>query len=148
MTSGVWRGTILGWRAASGAWRETRLMKVQHYRQLDVWQLAMELAEKSYLSTKGFPREELFGLTSQIRRSAVSIPANIAEGQGREHTKEFLNHLSIDRGSLMELETHLMLSQRVELLKQVELDSLLALTDRLSRMLSGLRKALEKRLEN
>ena len=70
-------------------------MKVQHYRQLEVWQLAMDLAERCYQATKGFPKEELFGLTSQIRRSAVSIPANIAEGQGREHTKEFLNHLSM-----------------------------------------------------
>jgi four helix bundle protein len=122
-------------------------MKVQHYRQLEVWQLAMDLAERCYQATKGFPKEELFGLTSQIRRSAVSIPANIAEGQGREHTKEFLNHLSIARGSLLELETHLMLSQRIGLLQQPELDSLLTMTDRLSRMLSGLRKALEKRLD-
>jgi four helix bundle protein len=122
-------------------------MKVQHYRQLEVWQLAMDLAERCYQATKGFPKEELFGLTSQIRRSAVSIPANIAEGQGREHTKEFLNHLSMARGSLLELETHLMLSQRIGLLQQPELDSLLTMTDRLSRMLSGLRKALEKRLD-
>ena len=121
-------------------------MKVQHYRQLEVWQLAMDLAERCYQATKGFPKEELFGLTSQIRRSAVSIPANIAEGQGREHTKEFLNHLSMARGSLLELETHLMLSQRIGLLQQPELDSLLTMTDRLGRMLSGLRKALEKRL--
>jgi four helix bundle protein len=122
-------------------------MTVQHYRQLEVWQFAMDLAAKCYLTTKGFPKEELFGLTSQIRRSAASIPANIAEGQGREHTKEFLNHLSMARGSLMKLETHLMLSQRVGMLQQAELESLLALTDRVSRMLSGLRKALEKRLE-
>ena len=122
-------------------------MKVQHYRQLEVWQLAMDLAERCYQATKGFPKEELFGLTNQIRRSAVSIPANIAEGQGREHTKEFLNFLSISRGSLLELETHLMLSQRIGLLQQPELDSLLTMTDRLSRMISGLRKALDKRLD-
>ncbi|MGO9471342.1 MAG: four helix bundle protein [Isosphaeraceae bacterium] len=107
----------------------------------------MDLAEKCYQTTKTFPKEELFGLTSQIRRASSSIPANIAEGQGRDHTKEFLNHLSIARGSLMELETHLMLSQRVGFLQQAELDSVLAATDRISRMLSGLRKALEKRLE-
>ena len=123
------------------------MMTVQDYRQLEVWQFAMELAEKCYLATKGFPKEELFGLVSQIRRAAASIPANIAEGQGRAHTKEFLNHLSIARGSLMELETHLTLSQRVELLQLVELEKLLALTDRISRMLSGLRKALEQRLK-
>ena len=125
--------------------RETK-MTVQHYRQLEVWQFALELAEQCYRATREFPKAELFGLVSQIRRAAASIPANIAEGQGREHTKEFLNHLSIARGSLMELETHLLLSQRVGLLGQAELDRLLALTDRISRMLSGLRKALEKRL--
>jgi four helix bundle protein len=122
-------------------------MSVQHYRELEVWQLAMDLAEKCYQTTKDFPKLELFGLTSQIRRSAASIPANIAEGQGREHTKEFLNHLSIARGSLMEVETHLMLSQRVGLLHRAKVESLLAPTDRIGRMQSGLRKALEKRLE-
>jgi four helix bundle protein len=120
---------------------------VQHYRQLEVWQLAMDLAEKSYQATQRFPKAELFGLVSQIRRAAVSVPANIAEGQGRDHTKEFLNHLSIARGSLMELETHLLLSQRVGMLEQPELEDLLALSDRISRMLSGLRKALEQRLQ-
>jgi four helix bundle protein len=130
-----------------GAWREGVRMIVQSYRQLEVWQYAMELAEKCYQATKGFPREELFGLTSQIRRAASSIPANIAEGQGRDHTKGFLKPLSIARGSLMELETHLILSQRVGLLQQAEVEGLLVLTDRIARMLSGLRKALEKRLE-
>lgn len=122
-------------------------MVVQSYRELEVWQFAMELAEKCYQVTRNFPKEEMFGLTSQIRRAAVSIPANIAEGQGREHTKEFLHHLSIARGSLMELETHLLLSRRVGLLNQDDLDQCLTLTDRISRMLSGLRKALEKRLK-
>src|SRR5205085_7174473 len=107
----------------------------------------MELAEKCYLATREFPKQELFGLVSQIRRAAGSIPANIAEGQGREHTKEFLNHLSMARGSLMELETHLLLSQRVGFLDQAELERLLAVAERISRMLSGLRKALERRLE-
>ena len=137
---------------AGGGWREKKSSEevplvVQHYRQLEVWQMAMALAEKCYLVTKTFPKEELFGLTSQIRRAAASVPANIAEGQGREHTKEFLNHLSIARGSLLEVETHLMLSQRVGLLPQGELDNLLKLTDRISRMLSGLRKALQQKLK-
>jgi four helix bundle protein len=88
-------------------------MAVQSYRELEVWQVAMSLAEECYKVTKGFPKDELFGMTSQIRRAAASIPANIAEGQGREHTKEFMNHLSIARGSLKELETHLILAQRV-----------------------------------
>jgi four helix bundle protein len=106
----------------------------------------MDLAEECYRATKGFPKEELFGMTSQIRRAATSIPANIAEGQGREHTTEFLHHLSVARGSLMELPPPLILSQRVGLLDQTKATSLLIQTQRISRMLSGLRKALEKRL--
>jgi four helix bundle protein len=121
-------------------------MPLQSYRELEVWQLGMDLAVECYRATKPFPREELFGLTSQIRRAAVSIPANIAEGQGRQHTKEFLNHLSMARGSLMELETHLTLSHRLGLIDQPTLDTLLSATDRISRMLSGLRKSLEKLL--
>ena len=121
-------------------------MTVRHYRDLRVWQLAMDLAEQCYLATKGFPMEERFGLTSQIRRAAASIPANIAEGQGRQHTREFLNYLSIARGSLMELETHLLLSQRVGLLVQTTLNPLLMMSDEIGRMLSGLRRALEGRL--
>lgn len=122
-------------------------MSLRDYRELEVWQLAMDLAEKCYLATKGFPREAMFGLVSQIRRAAAAIPANIAEGQGRAHTKEFLNHLSIARGSLMELETHLSLSQRVGLLQVLQVTPLLAQTDRISRMLSGLRSALLRRLK-
>ena len=121
-------------------------MAVKQYRELEVWQLAMDVATECYQVTKVFPKDELFGMTSQIRRAAASIPANIAEGQGRESTKEFLNFLSISRGSLMELETHLMLCQRVGLLQQEQLDPLLSMTDRISRMLSGLRKRLESRL--
>ena len=121
-------------------------MPLKHYRELEVWQLAMDLAQECYRVTKAFPKEELFGMTSQIRRAAASIPANIAEGQGRLHTKEFLNHLSMARGSLTELETHLILSQRVGLLSQVDLGNLLQVTDRVSRMISGLRRSLQKRL--
>ena len=99
-------------------------MRIQSYRELEVWQVAMDLAEQCYLATRSFPREELFGMTRQIRRAAASIPANIAEGQGRQHTKEFLNHLSIARGSLKELETHLILSHRVGLLAQEQLGPL------------------------
>jgi four helix bundle protein len=121
-------------------------MALQNYRELEVWQRGMILAEECYKVTRNFPKEELFGMTSQIRRAAASIPANIAEGQGRQHTKEFLNHLSMARGSLKELETHLILCQRVGLLDSPTLERLLALTDEISRMMSGLRKALEARL--
>ena len=123
-------------------------MSVQHYRQLNVWQRAMELAEQCYQATRTFPKEELFGMTAQIRRAAASIPANIAEGQGRRHTKEFLNHLSMARGSLMEVETLLMLSQRVGLLSSQSVDTMLTTADEIGRMLSGLRQSLESKLDN
>ncbi len=121
-------------------------MAVQSYRDLEVWQLGMDLVEQCYRSTLQFPKAELFGMTSQIRRASVSIPSNIAEGQGRDHTKEFLRSLSIARGSLTELKTHLLICLRVNLLKEHEVNPQLALTDRISRMMTGLRKALEKRL--
>jgi len=120
-------------------------MTVRDYRDLEVWQLAMTLAEKCYEVTKRFPKEEMFGMTAQIRRASSSIPANIAEGRGRSGTKEFLNFLSVARGSLMELETHLQLSHRVRLLEKSQLDELLQLSDRVSRMLSGLRNSLRAR---
>jgi four helix bundle protein len=104
----------------------------------------MDLAEQCYRVTRTFPKEELFGMTSQIRRAAASIPANIAEGQGRQHTSEFLNFLSIARGSLKEVETHLILAQRVELLTSAQLEPVLTLADRVSQMLTALRKALER----
>jgi len=119
---------------------------LQCCKDLEVWQVAMDLAEQCYRATRAFPKEELFGLVSQVRRAAGSVPANIAEGHGREHTREFLHHLSIARGSLMELETHLLFSRRVSLLEQGNLDPLLALIERVSKMLSRLRQALEKRL--
>lgn len=121
-------------------------MAIQTFRELEVWQVAMELAAECYRLTKTFPKDELFGMTSQVRRASASIPANIAEGQGREHTKEFLNFLSIARGSLMELQTLLLLAQRVDLLNEADLVPLSTLCERISQMISRLRQALEKKL--
>ncbi len=121
-------------------------MRVQSFRDLEVWKIAMDLAAECYRVTKAFPKDELFGMTSQIRPAAASIPANIAEGQGREHTKEFLHHLSIARGSLMEVQTHLLLAQRVDLLNAHQWNHLLPICERISQMLSRLRQALEKKL--
>ena len=121
-------------------------MTVDSYRELDVWKVAMQLAVDSYRVTKAFPKDELFGMTSQIRRAAASIPANIAEGQGREHTKEFLYHLSVARGSLKELETHLLLCQQVGLLKEADLPPLMTLCDRISQKISRLCQALKRKL--
>ena len=115
---------------------------MRRYRDLEVWQQSVDLALASYRWTEHFPSREMYAITSQIRRAAVSVACNIAEGQGSAHTNEFLNHLSMARASLMELETHLILSQRVGLLQQPELETLLELTNRISRMLTGLRKTL------
>lgn len=86
-------------------------MTVQCYRDLLVWQKAMEVVLACYRLSETFPKTETFGLASQLRRAAVSIPANIAEGHGREHLGDYLHHLSIANGSLMEAETHLLLAE-------------------------------------
>ena len=88
-------------------------MSITNYRDLLVWQKAMDLVESSYRMTRSFPKEESFGLAAQLRRAAVSVPANIAEGQGRHTTKEFLRFLSIASGSLKELETHMLIAERL-----------------------------------
>jgi len=88
---------------------------INSYRDLQVWQDGMALAETCYRLAKDLPREELFAMSSQIRRSASSVPANIAEGHGRENTQSFIQYLRIAQGSLKELETHLLLSARVGL---------------------------------
>jgi four helix bundle protein len=133
--------------------REARKIKqlfkgtaMQHYQQLLVWQKAMDLTVFCYAITKFFPAEERFGLTSQMRRASVSVPSNIAEGHGRFHTKEFLNHLSMARGSLAELETQFMIAQRVGYLAQDQLAKALAMTDEIGRMTTGLRQSLEAKL--
>jgi four helix bundle protein len=103
----------------------------------------MDLAEQCYRVTKPFPREEQYGFTSQIRRSAVSIPANIAEGYGRDGTASFVQFLRIAQGSQKELETHLLLAIRVELLAQKDAEPILAVIERVGRMLRNLIRSLE-----
>ena len=100
-------------------------MGIQSYRDLKVWQVGMDLAEECYLATRIFPKEELYGMISQIRRASASIPANIAEGHGRKTKKEYIQFLYIAQGSLKELETHLMLARRVKLSSSEVIDSLL-----------------------
>ncbi|MEI8701529.1 four helix bundle protein [Mesorhizobium sp. ISC15] len=92
--------------------------RIESYRDLKVWQSAMVLAEDCYRLTKGFPKEEIYGMTSQVRRSAVSIAANIAEGYGRENRGSFVQFLRMAQGSLKELETHILLACRVGLLQR------------------------------
>lgn len=120
---------------------------IQSYRDLRVWQEAMNLAEDCYRLTKQFPREELFGLTSQIRRAASSVPANIAEGYGRESTNAYINQLRIAQGSLKEVETHLLLSQRVGIAKAEVIDSLLSRSESTGKMLRGLIRSVQGSIE-
>ena len=116
-------------------------MSIESYRDLRVWQMGMDLTVDLYRKTQPFPSEEKFGLTSQIRRAASSIPANIAEGHARGR-KEYLQFLKIASGSLTELETHLMIAQRVGYLPETTLNELLTTTEILGKMLNKLRSSL------
>ncbi len=119
--------------------------EVKSFRDLLVWQKGMDLVVEVYRVAKLLPQTELYGLTNQIHRSAVSIPANIAEGHGRDHLGDYLHHLSIASGSVAELETHLLIAQRVSLLKANNLEPALTLISEVSRMLAGLTKSLKAR---
>ena len=99
-------------------------MGLKTYRELDVWKKAIDLVEAVYVLTATFPASERYGLASQLQRSAVSIAANIAEGYGRSHRGDYLHHLSISRGSLMEVETHLTLAVRLKLASREDVSAL------------------------
>lgn len=118
---------------------------ITNYRDLVVWQKGMALVSAVYKLTRTFPDSERFGLASQIQRAAVSIPSNIAEGQGRLATKEFRQFLGIARGSLKELETQLLISIDLAYASAEDVDTCLGLTDEIGRMLNALIKALERR---
>jgi four helix bundle protein len=119
-------------------------MAVESYRDLIVWQKGMDLAVACYQLTRTFPREELYGITSQIRRASSSIPANIAEGYGREHRNEYIRFLQIAQGSLKELETHLILSARVTLTTEPTIAPILTRCDEVGRMLRALIRKLQE----
>ena len=121
-------------------------MAVGSYRDLLVGQKAMDYVVACYRATDCFPKEERYGLASQLKSAAVSIPANIAEGQGREHTREFMNFLSIARGSLCETETHLLVAERLGYLRPDDVKALAVTSDEIARMLTGLIRSLEKKL--
>ena len=120
-------------------------MSVKSYRDLIVWSKSMELVECIYRLTSTFPREEIYGLTNQLRRAAISIPSNIAEGQGRQSTREFLNFLSIARGSLFEVETQVLVANRLQYLQAAQRDNVLSTTQEIGKLLNGLMKSLRAR---
>lgn len=121
-------------------------MKVNSYRDLKVWQVGMEIAAMVYRLTEKFPKQEAYGLTSQVQRAAVSIPSNIAEGHARDSTKEYLCALSIARGSLAELETQLLLSESLGYLTKADLESVLSKTNEIGKMLNALQQSLKTTL--
>ncbi len=120
-------------------------MGISTHRDLDAWQRGMTLAEACYRATAGFPPSEVYGLTSQIRRAAVSIPANVAEGYCRRSTRAYANHVAIALGSHGELETLLELSTRLGFLGSIELVPLCA---QVGKLLSGLHRSLEGKLHS
>jgi len=115
---------------------------VKNYKELDVWQKAVRLAIEVYRVTSRFPDAEKFGLISQLRRAATSIPANIAEGWGRGTTKEYIQFLLIARGSLMEVETHAIISRHLHYLGQEQLVALQRQIEEVGKMLNGLIQSL------
>ena len=119
---------------------------IRSFRDLRVWQAGMELVEQVYLLTRTFPKPETYGLTLQIQRAAVSIPSNIAEGQSREHGKEYLHHLSMAQGSLAELQTQLEIAGRLGYVQAEPLSQALDRATSLAKQLRALRKALAKSL--
>lgn len=117
---------------------------METFKNLVVWQEAMNLVEIVYLATKGFPKEEIYGLTSQIRRAAVSIPSNIAEGNGRFSQKDYAHFLLIANGSLKELETQILISERIKYLSKEKLEEIAKQIGSVGRLLTALRKSLDK----
>ena len=123
----------------------TESTKAKHYKDLQIWQKGILLAQAVYKLTEKFPAEERYGLIAQMRRSAVSIPSNIAEGQARQGTKEFLQFLSHANGSLAELETQLVLSEKLGLCDPKTLSEVLRNVDELQRMIRAMRRSLASR---
>ena len=115
------------------------------YRELIAWQKAMRFVTEIYEVTRRFPSEERYGITNQLRRAAVSVPSNIAEGQARFSQKEFHHFLSQARGSLVEIETQLLIARDLKYIQAARAETLLGLTDELGRILNGLISSIKSR---
>ena len=126
---------------------DERAEQIRDYRDLIVWKEAMDIAEDVYRLTRQFPREEMFSMTSQLRRCAASIPANIAEGYGRGTRKDYVRHLMIAQGSLKELETHLIIAAEVDCAAKADLEPILDRCDQLGRGLGSLIRALRAKID-
>ena len=118
--------------------------QIQSFRDLIAWQKAIELCKGVYAASATFPDAERFGLTSQIRRAAVSVPSNIAEGYGRRRTKDYIRYLDMARASLYEVDTQLVLAKELGFAEKNELDPLMMLLNEAGRVLSGLIASIER----
>jgi four helix bundle protein len=118
---------------------------VKDYRDLIVWQRAMDLVEAIYRTTGTFPREEIYGLTSQIRRAAISIPSNIAEGNGRNTTRDYVHFLGMAYGSVKEVETQVLIAKRLQYINSTRGDELVNITGEVARLISGLVNSLNRK---
>jgi len=116
---------------------------MHNYKELKVWQQARILVKQVYLITGGFAKEEKFGITSQIKRSVISIPSNIAEGAGRKTSKDFGRFLDIALGSAFELETQIILSLDLNMINKTDFDKIDSIIRQIQKMIYGLRKSLE-----
>jgi four helix bundle protein len=125
----------------------SRVAPFETYRDLEAWQFGMKLVEQVYAATKTFPADERFGLTSQIRRAAVSIPSNIAEGPCRKGSATYAHHVNIAVGSHAEVETRIEIALRLGYLRPAVRDSLMATCDSTGPLMNGLLNSLERRLE-
>jgi four helix bundle protein len=123
-----------------------RMIKVVSYRDLEVWQVSIELAVLIHRMTRTFPKDEMYGLTNQLRRAGYSISSNIAEGFGREHTHEYLHFLAIAKGSLYETETQIVIASKVEYLKREDAKKLWEMTQRIGMMLTKLQQSLKTKI--
>ena len=118
-------------------------MPVRNYSDLIAWQKAMDLVELIYKATAQFPREEIYGLTNQLRRAVVSVPSNIAEGQGRGSANDFRRFLAISYGSLREVETQVLIARRLHFLSDAQAERVLSLAGEVGRLVNGLSHSLE-----
>jgi four helix bundle protein len=117
---------------------------IQGYRDLQVWQKSVDLIEEVYALSRVFPREERYAFTTQIRKAAVSVSNNIAEGSGRGTTPDLLKFLSYSRGSVKETESMILVGERLQFVSPAQTVRVLGLTDEVSRMISGLRNSLSR----
>lgn len=127
---------------------QTTDYRIQSYRELKIWQLSMALVTVVYQSTKSFPKEEQYALTTQLRRAVVSVPSNIAEGSSKRSVKDFIRFLNIAHGSLAEVETQLQIAVNLDYLSFDKTRALFSETAEIGKMINGMISKLEQRITN